>query len=165
MGVLPPAPCSYLLSVLSVCSGLPTSLEISCSLLAGLGTDSSVEPGLRLSQGPPASHYHHPHCMPLCELSGLDSSSGQVRCLSHFRTSNGRSLGYGLCCDPGSGDALCRLALFSRDILTTVPAKEQHSAFPHVTPLAAKTVLQRGAPLHTGFSIILREHVCERPRS
>lgn len=39
---------------------------------------------------------------------------------------------------------LYRLTLFSREILTTVPAKEQRSTFPQVTLLAAKTVLQEG---------------------
>jgi hypothetical protein len=59
---------------------------------------------------------------------------------------------------------LYRLAVFSREIFITVPAKEQHSTFPQVILLAAKIVLQSGAPLHTGVSIILRNHVCEQPR-
>lgn len=59
---------------------------------------------------------------------------------------------------------LYRLALLSGEILTTLPAKEQHSTFSQVTLLAAKIVLQRGDPLHTGVSIILRNHICEQPR-
>lgn len=59
---------------------------------------------------------------------------------------------------------LYRLALFSREILTTVPAKEQHSTFPRSLYWQPRQCSRRGAPLHTGVFIILRDHICEQPR-
>lgn len=57
------------------------------------------------------------------------------------------SLGYGEpFCNPESVGALYRVTPSSRDILIILPTKVQHSTFPQLAVLAAKTFLQRDAP-------------------